>query len=95
MVATKVWVFRDATIQISHTNHIGYEVLRVLIVVKPNTPLSIHATINQTESSPKMEPRTHRLTPINWNCFVVIIVLVQSNLHNFAIDRRRDTFPKA
>ena len=81
MVATKIWVFGDASIQISYINHIQYEVLRVLIDEKPIPPLSIHATIKQTESGPEMEPKTHRLTPIftiNWKCFVVIIALVQS-----------------
>ena len=82
MVATKIWVFGDATILISHINHIGYEALRVLIVSKPNPPVAIHATIKQTEYGPKIIPRTHELAPIidlNWKGRTVAIALVQRN----------------
>ena len=81
----------------SHKSH-GYWVLRVLFVVKPAPTLAIHTTIKHTGSGPKIIPRKHGLTPIidrRWNGRIIVVALVHSNRHIFAIKRRQDTIEKA
>jgi hypothetical protein len=78
-------------------NRIGCGVLRVLFVAKPTPPLSFYATIKHMESGLKIIRRIRGLAPMidrKWKGRLIVVAPVQLNLHNYTIDRRKDTVPK-